>query len=293
VPDTPEMMNILFIGSSGPLSLVPFKKLLSSQYTVSAVGVANPIRFNNKIIALQNESLALTASRSNVPVIDLTNNIKDVLQLCANYSIDIILMSCYSKRLPDQLINATAKGCFNMHPSLLPAYRGPEPVFWQMKQAADVGVSWHRVNHDFDAGDIVVQQEVVLHEGATYSEINQLLAETGTKLMMALLKDVFNGSIITTKQNQELASYYPYPEKDDFDLDTGLPAEWAYNFMCATSDFGHLYRCQSGKHNYLLKQALDYDNNQVLDSAEIQGDKLFVPCNEGVLIATFADKIPL
>jgi len=291
------MMNILFIGSSDALSLVPFKRLLSSQHKVSAVGVANPIRFKNKIIALQNESLALAASKSNIPVIDLSNNIKDVLQQCANYSIDIILMSCYSKRLPDQLINAVAKGCFNMHPSLLPAYRGPEPVFWQMKQAADVGVSWHRVNHDFDAGDIVVQQEVVLHEGATYSEINQQLAETGAKLMMSLLKDVSNGSILSTKQNPELASYYPYPEKNDFELDTGwkagLSAEWAYNYMCATQAFGHLYRCQPGKHNYLLKQALDYDNNQVLDSVETQGDKLFVPCNEGVLIATYTDKMSL
>ena len=52
-------MNILYIGSSGVLSLLPFKKLLSSNYSIQAVGVFNPVVLKDKVIALGNESLAL------------------------------------------------------------------------------------------------------------------------------------------------------------------------------------------------------------------------------------------
>ena len=138
-------MNIFYIGSAGVLSLIPFKKLLSSKFTVSAVGVANPITFKNKIIALENESLSLAANSFNIPVIDLSQAVHDIVAQCESYSIDVILMSCYGQRLPAEIINIAVKGCYNMHPSLLPRFRGPEPIFWQMKLASEIGVSWHRL----------------------------------------------------------------------------------------------------------------------------------------------------
>ncbi len=73
-------MNILFIGSSGALSLVPFKSLLSSSHSISAVGVQNPIQFDNKIIALENESLALAANHSSIPVIDMSQPVDEIVK---------------------------------------------------------------------------------------------------------------------------------------------------------------------------------------------------------------------
>ncbi len=125
-------MNILYIGSSGALSLVPFKKLLASDYSVSAVGVYRPLMIEQKIIALENESLALSAQQLQIPVIDFSQPLDDLIEQLNCLKIDLILMSCYSRRLPEKIINLAAVGCFNMHPSLLPRYRGPEPVFWQM-----------------------------------------------------------------------------------------------------------------------------------------------------------------
>ena len=147
-------MNILYIGSSGTLSLVPFKKLLSSEHSVTAVGVFNPIVSHNKIIALENSSLSLFADQKNIPVIDMSQSVGLIVEQCKKISIDIILMSCYGKRLPEEVVALAKSGCFNMHPSLLPSYRGPEPIFWQMKYESKTGVSWHYVTRDFDAGDV-------------------------------------------------------------------------------------------------------------------------------------------
>jgi len=285
-------MNILYIGSSGALSLFPFKKLLTSKYTVAAVGVVNPVTFDKKIIALENESLALAANAVNIPVIDLAQPVRDIVDLCETYSIDVILMSCYSKRLPDELINLALNGCYNMHPSLLPYFRGPEPIFWQMKMAADIGVSWHKVVNDFDVGDIAAQQKVLLDDGAKYSAICLQLAETGAVLMLALLSNITEDTVALSPQNSAIASYYRYPENQDFVIDLNGSAQQLYNFICATQAFAVPHQCHIGNHLFYLDEALDYDNNRSLDTLEVQGNRLYIPCHEGVLIARYIDKIP-
>jgi len=285
-------VNIFYIGSAGALSLIPFKKLLSENFTVSAVGVNKPITFDKKIIALQNESLSLAANASAIPVIDLAQAVPDIVAQCKKYSIDVILMSCYGRRLPDAIINLAGKGCYNMHPSLLPHFRGPEPVFWQMKAGADVGVSWHQVVNDFDAGDIVTQKKVLPDEGAEYSEITSQLADAGASLMLNLLSDIKKGTLHTTPQNPADASYYPCPQQHDFEIDLNNSAQQLYNFMSATQAFAMTYRCQLAGRCFYLEKALDYDNNLELESPEVQGRQLYIPCNGGVLIASYTDKIP-
>lgn len=255
------------------------------------VGVFKPITIDNRIIALENESLALAASQADVPVIDLSLPVSDIIERCSSYAVDVILMSCYGKRLPSELIELAAKGCYNMHPSLLPRFRGPEPIFWQMKQAADMGVSWHTVVHDFDAGDIVAQQKVIIGEGADYAEISLQLAECGSELMLQMLSEIEEGSLRHEPQDPGAASYCPYPENNDFNIDDTCSARQLYNFMCATHAFAQPYLYQSGNLRFNLDEALDFYNNLTLETAEVQGNRLYIPCNEGVLIASYTDKI--
>lgn len=284
-------MNILFIGSSGALSLVPFKSLLMSSHSISAVAVQDPIQFDNKIIALENESLALAAKHSSIPVIDMSQAVDEIVRQCCDFAIDVILVSCYGKRIPDRIINLAIGGCYNMHPSLLPGFRGPEPIFWQMKKAVDAGVSWHKVEHDFDTGAIVAQQRIALDDGASYDEINTQLAESGTLLLHQLLAELDSGQLAMEPQDDESSSYYPYPSAGDFEIDVNYSAHQLYNFMKATRVFARPYRYLSGKQLFSLDVALDFDTNLELDTTEIQGNRLYIPCNEGVLIVSYTDKI--
>lgn len=285
-------MNIFYIGSSTALSLIPFKKLLSENFNVSAVGIVKPIVFDEKIIALQNESLALAANASAIPLIDLSQTVQEILLQCKDYAIDVILISCYGKRLPAEIIKLASKGCYNMHPSLLPHFRGPEPVFWQMKAGVDVGVSWHCVEKNFDAGDLVAQKKVLLDEGLDYLTICSQLAETGADLMLNLLSDLRQNRLIATPQDSTAASYYHYPQKNDFEITLNTSARQLYNFISATRIFSMPYPCLIEGRQFYLVEALDYDNNLTLEAAEVQADRLYIPCDEGVLIATYTDKIP-
>ncbi|MCK5394871.1 MAG: hypothetical protein KAJ32_02715 [Gammaproteobacteria bacterium] len=284
-------MNILYIGSSGALSLTPFKNLLSSEHLVTAVGVFNPVVLKDKIIAIENDSLALAAGQQNIPLIDLSQMTELIIEQCKEVPVDVILMSCYGRRLPEEVVAMAREGCFNLHPSLLPQYRGPEPIFWQMKHDSVKGVTWHHVTDDFDAGDIVKQRVVHLDDGASFLEINATLAEAGTELMMEMLSELSESKLTREIQLPELSSYYPYPVADDFVVDLSWSAQHIFNFMRATQAFGYPYRCQMGVHSYLLDKALGYDNNGHLQEAEVKGDVLNIPCNEGVLTATFTAKL--
>jgi methionyl-tRNA formyltransferase len=161
-----------------------------------------------------------------------------------------------------------------------------------MRAASKLGVSWHQVTHDFDAGDIAVQNELVIEDGESYLDINAQLAEIGAESMIDLLSDISAGTLTLTPQDSEAAGYEQYPQHKDFFIDSKWTAQHAYNFMCSTHVFDVSYRCQVGQYSYLLKSALDYDNNAHLDEAEIQPDRIYIPCMEGVLIASYIDKIP-
>jgi methionyl-tRNA formyltransferase len=284
-------MNILYIGSSGALSLIPFQKLLLSEYSVKAVGVFNPIVLDNRIIALENSSLSLLANQHDIPVIDLSQAANVIVEQCKKLSIDIILMSCYGKHLPEEVVALAGMGCFNMHPSLLPKYRGPEPIFWQMRDECEKGVSWHHVTNDFDAGDVVKQKTVFLDDGVSYLEISSIMADTGAESMMQLLAELSAGSLFGRSQDSSQSSYHPYPEKHDFVVDTSVSAQQAFNFMRATEAFGYSYLCQIGSYRYMLDKALDYDNNDHKQAAEVSGNTLNIPCKEGVLIVTFTGRL--
>ena len=284
-------MNILYIGSSGALSLVPFNKLLSSEHSVTAVGVFNPIVLHDKIIALENSSLSLFADQQNIPVIDLSQSVGLIVEQCKQMPIDIILMSCFGRRLPEEVVALAKWGCFNMHPSLLPSYRGPEPIFWQMKHEIETGVSWHFVTNDFDAGDVVKQKVVILDDGVSYQEISHAMADAGADLMMQMLTELSTANLPASPQDQAMSSYYPYPVKHDFVIDIKWSAQHAFNFMRATEAFGYPYLCQIGNHRYMLDKSLDYDNNDHLQDAEVSGNTLNIPCNGGVLTTTFTGKL--
>lgn len=82
-------------------------------------------------------------------------------QLIEKHAIDFLLVACWPYLIDSVLIDSARKATLNMHPSLLPAFRGPDPLGQQLDcQKCRFGVSLHLLNQQFDQGDIVVQAEL-------------------------------------------------------------------------------------------------------------------------------------
>jgi methionyl-tRNA formyltransferase len=287
-------MNILYIGSSGPLSLTPLRILLESDHTMVAVGFdANRDSFladpRVSIIAAENESIEILARMTGTPVINLYAPIAQCVQEISQLRPDIVIVSCFDRILPVEILSLAKYGCFNLHPSLLPAYRGPVPLFWQFHDAADnTGISLHRMTSKIDAGPVVAQAPVKLPDGVSNMLATSLLAEKGAELILDFLARLENGDVIEHIQDEREASYMGYPHDDDFRVYTDWSARRIYNFMNATSHWGRVYPCELDGKLITLAQAESYSAASAPEAVTDDENTRVITCNPGFLVTRLA-----
>jgi len=279
-------MNILLIGSAGILSAKVFHHLLASEHVLSAVAVYKR-RYSelNPPIATVSDDIELLALQTGIRIIELSD-VETAQRQITELAIDVSVMSCYAKRLPQEIIEITKLGCFNIHPSLLPDYRGPEPLFWQFKQSAEFGVSIHRVSERFDAGAIVKQAMVQLTDGSDYATANTEIVSAALPLLDELLEAIPLNDIVYRAQDETKASYYPYPMISDFDIDTRLPAQQIYNFVCGTRYFCNSYQVDSGDDSFAIADVISYTRAaRSANELELAEGQVAIQCSPGTLIA--------
>jgi len=99
---------------------------------------------------------------------------------------ELALSCCYPWRLPAQFLHQRVSRCLNIHPSMLPAWRGPDPVFWQLRAGARlIPVTVHEISHRIDCGTPVGQSEVDTDACVTESDVDRAVARRGVALAVA------------------------------------------------------------------------------------------------------------
>lgn len=105
----------------------------------------------------------------------------------ADLQADFLLVACWPELLTLSVLQSVSCAALNLHPSLLPAYRGRDPIAEQLKAGdKNYGISLHLLNEFFDTGDIVLQQSLPLHN-QSYQQIEQACARQGAKLFIKAL----------------------------------------------------------------------------------------------------------
>jgi len=114
---------------------------------------------------------------------------------------DIIFSLYYRKIFPAKLLSVPRLGCVNVHPSLLPDYRGPTPTAWSiLNNEADVGVTIHVMDEGIDTGDILVQQKVAVDENETGYELYTRTMKLGAALLIENFYNIVDQKIQPYKQ---------------------------------------------------------------------------------------------
>ena len=167
---------------------------------------------------------------------------------------DVIVVAAYGRLLPPETLAIPRFGCLNLHPSLLPKYRGPAPVAGAILAGDQVtGVSLMLLDEGMDTGPIIAQRERVIDVSDDAATLTETLFADGAKLLIESLGGWTNGSISASEQDDELATYTNKLERADGLADWGLSAESLSRRQRAYAPWPGLYTTWDGSELKLLE----------------------------------------
>lgn len=209
-----------------------------------------------------------------------------VVDLIERLAPDVACVACFSKKIPQTLLKLPKYGFLNVHPSLLPAYRGPAPLFWQLRAGIQpLGVTVHWMDADWDTGDLASQAQFHLPDGADGAAIDRYAAEAGGVLLVKVLQALANGKAQRTPQPAS-GSYQSWPTAAAFTLESSWSAQHAFNFMRGTREWGYAYRASIGDKTFWLTNVLGYVANEILPGPyQTNGAEVALQFTPGVLRA--------
>lgn len=193
-------MRILFMGTPD-FAREALEKLYNSGYEIAGV-VAPPDRPKGrgmKMIACPVKEFAL---EKGLPIFqpEKLSHIKEEIR---NMAPDMIVVVSYGKFLSKSILQIPKYGCLNVHPSLLPKYRGSAPIQWAILNGDKVtGTTIMKMNEKMDAGDIILQKEVEIQENETTGELWNRLSTISSELLIEAVKQVESGTAIYMKQGE-------------------------------------------------------------------------------------------
>jgi len=139
---------------------------------------------------------------------------------------DAAVVVAYGLILPQEILDATKFGCINLHPSLLPRWRGPSPIQYTFFGGdEEIGVTIIKMDAGIDSGDIILQQKFLLQKSDNYGNLAPKLTELGANMIIESLKNLRDGKAVFTKQNQAFATFSKKLKKEESRIDWNLTAE--------------------------------------------------------------------
>jgi methionyl-tRNA formyltransferase len=129
---------------------------------------------------------------------------------------EIFVVASYGKIIPKHIFDLPKHKTLNIHPSLLPKYRGASPLQSAMlADDKDTGVTIMQIDSEMDHGLIVAQEKVQVGEWPTYEEFEKLMAEKGAQLLAKTLPDWVDGKIKAKNQDHGQATYTKKTKKEE------------------------------------------------------------------------------
>ena len=305
---TPPALRVVYFGASGAFSRPPLDALLRAGYDVRAVVVsalvgasrpsATPVTLlpsrppraaHGRAIPLlapaTSGSILQLAAAYGIPVLEVSRLADPAtLAALAAYQPDAICVACFSRRLPPAILRLPRLGCLNVHPSLLPANRGPDPLFWTFRHGdPQSGVTIHLMDAGFDTGDIVRQQPIPVPDGCSERALESACAQAGGELLVRSLADLASGMARPEAQDELRASAYPWPTPDDYTITPDRSARWAYNFASGLVGRSEpiVVRTDGAAFRVLAPLGFDPDAS-ALAAWTLDGDVLSLRCSPGI-----------
>lgn len=275
-------MKILFFGSAD-FALPTLDALITAGHSICEV-VCQPDRPAGRGQHLATPPLGGYARKKGLPLFQ-PEQLRDpaAIQHCLAHHADIFVVVAYGQIIPNELLIAAKYKCVNLHPSLLPKYRGAAPINWPIIQGdAVTGVSTMYLVEALDAGDVLMQYPVPIESTDTATTMYDKLSKIGARVMVETLAGLEKNEITPQRQDDAQATYAEKLTKGHGQIKWDLPADVVARLVRGLQPWPMAHAQWNGK---LLKihnaEAVPLATTQAPGTIVSVGDKITVATGQG------------
>ncbi len=278
-------MSIIFFGT--PEFAVPSLKALIDEKEDVVLVVTQPDRIKGRGRVLSAPPVKELALSSGIPVMQpLKMRDPELHSTLASHSPEFIVVVAYGRILPKQILEIPARGCVNVHASLLPKYRGAAPIQWSLIKGEKItGVATMLMDEGLDTGDILLQSSLEINEDDNAATLSGRLASLGATILVDTIRGVRSGCVKPEPQ-QGHASFAPPLKKEDGMIDWKKSAEELANFIRGMNPWPSAF-CRFGSERIkILKAKVAAGSMEPGTIAGASSGTLIVGTSSGVLVIT-------
>lgn len=210
-------MKVVFMGSSH-FAIPTLKSLMDSNENVALV-VTQPDRPKGRGKKLSPTPVKEFANLLGLKVVQ-PERMNEIESLLGEMEPDLIVVVSFGQILPKSTLEIPTLGSLNLHPSLLPKYRGAAPLQRVLINGeGETGVTVVWISERLDAGDIFLQERVEISEEENYGNLHDRLSKLGAKILIEAIEKLREGKAVRIPQDENKASYAPPIRREEREID--------------------------------------------------------------------------
>lgn len=269
--DTSQGLGIIFFGTS-EFGAIVLQKLIQSGMGPLLV-VTAPDKPAGRKQNLTPPPVKLLAEKYSTQVFqpEKIQNSKFKIQ---NSKPDLIVLAAYGQIIPKEILEIPTYGALNVHPSLLPKYRGASPIQAAILNGEEkTGVTIMLMDEELDHGPILATRKFSNKiKKITYQELHDELANVGADLLIETIPKWVSGEIKSQEQDHTKATYTKRITKEDGRIDWSKPAVYIERQVRAFSPWPGAFTFWKGKRVKILKAHVE-QGKLIIDELQLEGKK--------------------
>lgn len=274
-------LRLIFMGTPD-FSVPTLLELVAHGHEIAAVYTRAPKPGGRRGLQLQPTPVEEAARRLGIPVLTpKTLKTPEALDEFSAFDADAAVVVAYGMILPQAILDAPKLGCYNLHASLLPRWRGAAPINRAiMAGDAESGVMVMKMDVGLDTGDVAMAERLPITDNMTAADLHDRLSRLGADLMVRAMAALARGGLQLKKQSEDGVTYAAKIDKAEARIDWTKPAHAVLRHIHGLSPFPGAWAELDNARVKILRCELAKGAGA---PGEVLDDQLTIACGDGAI----------